>query len=182
MAQEQRNGKLNGMNKIKLFVASSLDGYIARTDGSVDWLFIDNDYGYSSFYESVGVVVMGRKTYEQVLTFGDYPYRGKEGIVLSHSKAGQSDAHVRFMAGSLSDLVAELRGLSGQDIWLVGGAELTKDFLAAQLVDELILSIHPVLLGSGISLFVAQQVEQPLALVSCQPFDSGLVQLHYRRS
>lgn len=167
------------MNKVKLFIASSLDGYIARTDGSVDWLFTDNDYGYNNFYESVGVIIMGRKTYEQVLTFGDYPYQGKQSIVLSHSNAGQSDTHVRFLAGNVLEVIEELRRLLDQDIWLVGGAEVVREFMAAQLVDEIILSIVPIVLGSGIPLFLPLQVEQSFTLASFQPFDSGLVQLHY---
>ena len=74
---------------LKLFIAASPDGYIARPDGAVDWLWVDDDYGYAELYDSVDVLLMGRRTYEQVLTFGgDYPYRGKRSLVLSRAQAG----------------------------------------------------------------------------------------------
>ncbi|MEI2741302.1 MAG: dihydrofolate reductase family protein [Candidatus Competibacter sp.] len=168
------------MNPVKLFIATSLDSYIARTDGRIDWLFTDDDYGYQPFYESVSAVIMGRKTYEQVLTFGDYPYPEKPALVFSRSKAGQADSRVRFVDGPAAARVTDLtNGLAGA-IWLVGGAEIVREFMAAQLIDELILSIHPVILGGGIPLFLPSNATQSFALVSCQTFASGLVQLHYR--
>lgn len=141
---------------------------------------MDDDYGYHPFYESVGAVIMGRKTYEQVLTFEDYPYPGKPALVFSRSKAGQVDSRVRFVDGPVSTQVTELTdGLTGA-IWLIGGAEIVREFMAEQLIDELILSIHPLVLGDGIPLFLPSGAVQSFTLLSCQTFASGLVQLHYR--
>ena len=171
------------MRKVKLFIATSLDGYIARTDGDIDWLFTDADYGYTPFYDSVDTVVMGRKTYDLALSFGEYPYKGKAAYVFSRSRSG-ADEHATFVSGSATAFVDGLRATPGRDIWLVGGGELTRDFADANLIDEYVISIHPRLIRTGLPLFWpspgAGDVE--LELTTTQPFPSGLVQLTYRRA
>lgn len=167
------------MRKIKLFIACSLDGYIARMDGSVDWLFTDHDYGYNHFYASIDTVVMGRKTYEQLLTLGDYPYKGKINYVVSRLNPEAQDDNVIFITDNIAEFMRSLLVGSGRDIWLVGGGELIDLFIQERLIDEFIISVHPVLLGSGIPLFKRQQAEMPLVLMGCTPFASGLVQLCY---
>ena len=102
------------MRKIILYIACSLDGYIARSDGSVDWLFTDQDYGYTGFLGSVDTVVMGRKTYDQVLTFGPYPYSGKTGYVVSRSPGTRmSSSSVQILPGSCAVLGRGMAGTSG---------------------------------------------------------------------
>ncbi len=169
------------MRQIKLFIACSLDGYIARTDGSIDWLFTDGDYGYTDFIRSIDILIMGRKTYEHLLHMvTDYPHQDKQTLVLSHTRAGSRDAHAQFVSGPVRDLVEPLRHTPGGDIWLVGGAEVVRDFLAEGLIDEFILSYHPLLLGSGIPLFLPQSRPISLRLEETLAFPSGLVQLRYR--
>jgi dihydrofolate reductase len=167
---------------LKLFIAASLDGYIARPDGAVDWLWVDDDYGYAELYDSVDVLLMGRRTYEQVLTFGgDYPWRGKRSLVLSRAQAGRQESHASFVDTAPAALLAELRREPGGHIWLVGGAALVASFLEADLVDEIILSLHPILLGAGIPLFPGATAERALQLLAVRSWPRGLVRLHYRR-
>jgi dihydrofolate reductase len=96
------------MRRIKLFIATSLDGYIARADGGIDWLFIDGDYGYRAFYDSIDTVVMGRKTWELSLGFDEYPYPGVPAVVFSRTLAGTHDARAEFVAGPVGPFMRRL--------------------------------------------------------------------------
>lgn len=167
--------------RVKLFIATSLDGYIAREDGSVDWLFDADDYGYEEFYNSVETLVMGRKTYEQVLSFGKYPYPGKQAYVFSRTLAGTKDENVEFVAGAIDTFTNGLRASLQGDIWLVGGAGLVQSFMEMRLIDDFLLFVHPVVLGRGIPLFSPGEGEQNLNLNDCRRYPSGLIQLHYTR-
>jgi len=168
------------MREVVLFIATSLDGFIARPDGGIDWLFSDADYGYAAFFDSIDTVVMGRKTHELALSFGPpYVNRGKAGYVFSRTRAGSKDENAEFVAGNPKDLIRSLRTRAGKDIWLVGGAELVRDFLARDLIDEFVISVHPVILGAGIPLFPAPGRELSLKLKNSISFESGLVQLQY---
>jgi dihydrofolate reductase len=168
------------MGKIRLFIASSLDGYIARTSGEVDWLFTDSDYGYSEFFAQIDTVLMGSKTYEQVLTFGEYPYKGKEGFVFSKTMEAKTDYNVKFVRDDWKGFIKALRQSSGRDIWLVGGSQTIHYFMKHGFVDELILSIHPIILGSGIPLIVNDSsLETVLELKDVKTYDSGLLQVSY---
>ena len=170
------------MPQVILYIASSVDGYIARIDGDVDWLFHDQDYGYSDFFADVGVVLMGRVTYEQILTFGDYPYSGTEGYVFSRTLAGEEDDNVRFLSDDISGLVAELKTTQDKDIWLVGGGQLIREFLRHDLIDKIVLSVHPVILGAGLLLFPPDTPQRDLTLIDSQSYATGLAQLTYRRT
>lgn len=168
------------MRNVTLYIACSLDGFIARTDGRVDWLFHDADYGYTEFLLTIGTIIMGRKTYDQLLTFGEYPYTETEVYVVSRSRAGQNDGRVPFVGPE--EMVEKVRALKTgrkSGIWLVGGAQLVQLFLSERLVDEIVLSIHPILLGAGIPLFLEQPGETPLEFIESRHFPSGLVQLWY---
>ncbi|HIK09976.1 MAG TPA: dihydrofolate reductase [Oscillatoriaceae cyanobacterium M33_DOE_052] len=168
------------MKKVCLFIAASLDGYIARKNGDIDWLFTDQDYGTSDFMAGIDTVVMGRKTYEQVLGFGEYPYQGKAGFVVSQTRAGETDDNVEFIGGDLKEFINQLRHQPGQDIWLVGGGEIIYHFLRWGLVDELILSVHPIILGDGIPLIYRDsELATVLELKNIITYDSGLVQMYY---
>jgi dihydrofolate reductase len=167
------------MRKIILYIASSVDGYIARPDGSVEWLPTDQDYGYQAFLDSIDTVLLGRKTYQQVLTFGPYPYSQQRSIIFSKQNLENLPANAEIVPDIRPDFIQNLRSQPGKDIWLVGGAEIVGQFLAIRMVDRLILSICPTLIGRGIPLFLPQPLERNLKLLSAQTFDSGLLQISY---
>jgi len=166
------------MPKVVLFIATSLDGYIAGPAGEIDWLFHDADYGYTAFFDSVETLVMGRKTYELSLSFGEWPYGDKPAYVFTR-RSPPDDPRVTFVAGDASGLISELRARSSKDIWLVGGGALVSTFLQEGLIDEFVISVHPQLLGAGIPLFAPGAPHRALRLIGVTPFESGLVQLHY---
>ena len=169
------------MRKVILFIASSLDGYIARTSGSVDWLFTDQDYGYTDFFATIDTVLMGRRTYEQVLSFGDYPYKGTQGFVFSKTHSEERDENVTFISSDLTSFIEKLKGGTGKHIWLVGGTEIIQSCISHDLIDEFVISVHPIILGDGIPLFRAPLPMRKLKLKNCRTFDTGLVQLTYIR-
>lgn len=164
------------MTKVILYIATSLDGFIARKNGDVDWLFADQDYGYSEFYKKIGIVVMGNKTYKQALSFGE-SYSGKECYVFSRKKKGKNGNAV-FVSGDVRKFVKKLKD---KNIWLAGGAEIIKEFLRYDLIDDFMIFVHPILLGEGIPLFKGSFAEKKLKLVNIKRYSSGLVSLHYKR-
>jgi len=170
------------MRKVKLFIASSLDCYIAREDGSIDWLFTDDDYGYTKFYDSVDTIIVGRKSYDQSLAFEEYPYKGKKVYVFTRKKVrkNNNEQDVEYIDTNIQDFVTSLTQSIGKDIWLIGGGEIVSVLLNAGLVDEIILSIHPIILGTGIPLLRDIQKEVNLKLENSLSFDSGLTQLYYK--
>lgn len=167
--------------KCSVYIAVSLDGFIARADGGLDWLNAvqrdGEDYGYSKFAKTIDVLVMGRGTYETALGFGGWPYEGKRVVVLTHqnreSKYGET-----FFSGDVRELVAQLKREGCQRAYVDGGA-VVREFFAADLIDDLTLSVIPVVLGTGIRLFNEEVPERALRLESSRAFDSGLVQLTY---
>ncbi|AKB76572.1 Dihydrofolate reductase [Methanosarcina horonobensis HB-1 = JCM 15518] len=171
--------------RIKLYIACSLDGYIARKDGSIDWLIeyennSETDYGYSEFYASIGTVLMGRKTYEQVLGFGDWPYGEKKTYVFTRQKEPlHREKNVEFVSEDVGEFVRRLKENTDEDIWLVGGSQLIKVFLEEDLVDDMIVFVVPIILGSGISLFDRIGKEFRLKIVDTERYESGLVKLKY---
>lgn len=166
------------MSSVRLYVATSLDGFVAGPDHELDWLFVDGDYGYKEFYASVAGLVMGRRTYDVIRGHGEWPYPDRPTWVFTR---GPTVAHegVRFVAGKPTELVPRILEQAGGSIWLVGGGDLTASFLVSGLVDELILSIHPIVLGDGIRLFHRGIPRIPLELVNSETWASGLVQLTY---
>jgi dihydrofolate reductase len=169
------------MPRVVLFIATSLDGYIASPDGTVDWLFHDADYGYTEFMASVDVVVMGRKTWEQARTFEDVPFAGKQVIVFSRSQSNAIESRIRFVQGDPETTIPELKGSVEKDIWLVGGGDLIRQFIYNNLIDEFRIFVHPIILGQGIPLFPRQSRSNGLSFESSQSFPSGLVELRYRQ-
>ena len=170
------------MARIVYFVACSLDGKIARTDGDVDWLFSDDEYGYEEFYANIGVLLMGRKTFELVQTFGDWPYADRQTYVFSRSMADSDLPSVETVQTDPAAFVNNLSTQSEKDIWLVGGATLAEQLLAVDQVDRLIISIHPIILGGGLPLFPDGVPESTWGLRKWKTYDSGLVQLTYDRA
>ena len=166
------------MRKVVLFIASSLDGFIAEKNGGIGWLFSDADYGYKKFFASVDALVMGRKTYELAASFGEWPYGSKKCFVFTRKTGKFHDKRVMF-SDSLVELVGKLVKSRGKNIWLVGGGEIVSVLLNAGLVHEIIISIHPIILGSGIPLFSRLINRVKLKVKNQKSFKSGLVQIHY---
>lgn len=177
--------------KIILYIATSLDGFIAKKDGSIDFLDPANksgedfgnerkdDYGYNEFYSSIGTIVMGHTTFKQVgdtKEFEEY-YKDKPVFVFSRKPKTQMK-NVTFVHEDIKDFVKKLES----DTWLVGGASLLNEFLKNGLVDKFIITIFPVLLGEGIPLFKGDSNEENLILVDVKSYDSGVVQLSYQKN
>ena len=167
-----------------VFIASSLDGYIARADGGLDWLSIvereGEDYGYREFLGSVDALVMGRRTYDTVLGFDEWPFSDKRCIVLTHARPASPRADEEFASGAPAALLEQLGRQGVRRVYVDGGAVI-RQFLAAGLVDELTLSVIPVILGAGIRLFEGDPLHRAssLRLIGARNFGSGLVQLRY---
>lgn len=172
--------------KLFLFIAMSLDGYIAAPDGDISFLPpIDpegQDYGYADFIEKVDTVILGRKTYEKILSMNvEAPYGERTVYVLTHLP-GKAKGNLRYYSGSLKDLVIHLRNETGRHIYCDGGADTIHQLLQEDLIDEMIISIIPVLLGNGIALFKGGLQEQKLSLLKVSSYENGLVKLHYQRN
>lgn len=170
--------------RCSVFIATSLDGFIARSDGTFDFLSIveqaGEDYGFGEFFATVDALVIGRHTYETALGFPEWPYAGKRCIVLTHRETPTAHGE-QFFAGDPSGLVEQLALVGVQRLYVDGGAVI-REFLKADLIDDMTLSIVPVLLGRGISLFGSEVPEQRLLLTDNRAYASGLVQLHYERA
>lgn len=174
------------MRKVLLFIATSLDGYIAKPNDDLSFLKLvekeGEDYGYTEFTNTIDTLIIGRKTYDYVL----------REIGASHYDNGQRDVYVitrtpkpktgrtTFYTGSLVDLVDRLKAENGKHIYCDGGAEVINELLKNDLIDELIISIIPVLLGGGTRLFKDGRPEQLLELITEKTFETGLIQLHYK--
>jgi dihydrofolate reductase len=142
------------MPKTILYIASSLDGYIARADGGIDWLSVvdreGTDYGYSEFYAGVDAIAMGSRTYEQVLGFGEWPYPGRQVFVFTHRPLERISPDINLTEQDPNDLVHELDRAGIRTLWLAGGGGLVASFMQHRLIDEYIISIVPAVLGDGI--------------------------------
>jgi dihydrofolate reductase len=172
--------------KVILYIAMSLDGYIATKDNSLEFLSMveqeGEDYGYNDFIASVDAVIIGRKTYEKVIAMGyEYPHTDKDVYILSRT-AKPAIGNFTFYADDLSRLVHDLKKQSGKHIYCDGGAEIANELMKNNLIDEFIISVVPILLGDGIKLFNDGRPELTLELLSTKQFDKGLTQLHYKRA
>jgi dihydrofolate reductase len=169
-----------------LYIATSLDGYIAKPDNDLSFLSIvqreGQDYGYSEFVKSVDTVILGRKTYDWVMTqVAEFPHADKNAYVITRT-ARPAVGKTNFYTGNLKDLVLRLKDGKGKNIFIDGGAEIVNELLKEKLIDEFIISIIPVLVGGGTKLFKDGRPEQELQLISTKQFDTGLAQLHYKRA
>ncbi|GIP26068.1 hypothetical protein J23TS9_11980 [Paenibacillus sp. J23TS9] len=146
-------------NKVVLYIAMSLDGYIALPDDSVEWLDDvkgdGGDNGYADFYNTIGTVIMGRLTYEVILKLSDdFPYAGKPCYVTTRTpEQYQNEPNVTFTNEALTELVPRLKNQSEGSVWLVGGGQMVQAFMQEGLMEEAIIAIIPKVLGQGIPLF-----------------------------
>ena len=173
------------MGSVILYIAISLDGYIARSDGDISWLDKyqggKEDYGYSDFYKNVGASIMGANTYEKSLTLTGGIDKKMPTYVITHRKLQTiPDANITLYSGNLKELVSKIRKKTKKTIWLVGGGQLTQLFLKENLIDRMILSTIPIILGEGISLFGNVRKEINFVLTNAKSYKSGIVQTHYR--
>ena len=171
------------MGKITYFVAASLDGFIADAEGGVNWLpdGEPDDHRYDDFYANVQALAMGRRTYDQVLGFGEWPYPGKPAYVFTHSPPPDGPEGVRFFQGSAEQFARDVAAQHSGAVWLVGGADLADQFRQAGLIDAYLVFVIPVILGRGVSMFGGPGPHTALELVSTESYPDGLVKLHYRR-
>lgn len=174
---------MNIQRKTILYIAVSLDGYIAGNNDNLDFLSIvhkeGEDYGYASFIDSIETVITGRRTYEWVKNeIKDYPHKSKDVYVLT-SKATDHQNNLTFFDGNIEQLIINLKTKKGKDIYIEGGGKVVNSLLRYKLIDEFIISTIPILLGNGIKLFDDNRPVQKLKLLSSKHFDTGLIQGHY---
>ena len=178
------------MTKCSVFIATSLDGFISRKDGDIDWLKEASavvpegkDSGYEEFMSSVDALVMGRNTFEQVLSFdGAWPYGTLPVVVLSRQMNSLPDdvpATVSLTSEDPAMLVQRLSAEGSNQLYIDGGLTI-QSFLAAGLIDEIIITTIPIILGDGKPLFGPLPGDVKLELISSQAFDFGFVQSKYR--
>lgn len=170
--------------KLIVYIACSLDGYIAAPGDDLSFLETvaqeGEDYGYGAFVETVDTIIMGRKTYDWVLKHAPFSHTDKQVFIVTRTPRA-SHENIFFYTGRLRPLVEQLKSQTGKHIFCDGGAEVVNALLLENLVDEFIISVIPVLLGKGIHLFKEGRSTQNLSLLSAKSFPSGLVQLHYKR-
>jgi len=175
------------MRKISLFIATSIDGYIAKPNNDLSFLKLveheGEDYGYSSFIKDIDTIIVGRKTYDYVLeVIGDSHYdNGQRDVyVITRNKKPQIGRTI-FYNDDIKRLVNQLKLQNGKNIYCDGGSEIIYELLKNNLIDELTISIIPIILGSGIKLFKEIPFEIPMKFVSSNEFKTGLIQIKYSR-
>ena len=171
--------------KVILYIATSLDGYIATKNENLDFLSLveqeGEDYGYADFIKTVDTVIVGRKTYDKVLSMGfDFPHADKESYIITRTPKPPI-GNIQFYTENLEALILKLKEKDGQNIFVDGGAEIVNLMMKDNLIDVFCVSIIPVLLGDGISLFQDNRPELQLKFVRSETFKSGLVQIWYQK-
>lgn len=171
--------------KVIVHIATSADGYIARSGGDLDWLTSrpapKGFYGMDAFMKSVDTKVLGRKTYEVSLRMGaKFDSQGRTIVFSRRPPPGDAPSGVEFVKDAIGPFVSRLRERPGKDVWLMGGGEIIASFLDAQAIDDFVISVVPVFIGDGIPLMARRHRHVPLDLHAIDRFEDGVVQLHYR--
>ena len=166
-------------------IGTSADGYIARSDGDLEWLTSrpapEGFYGMDTFMRSIDTKLLGRKTYEMSLRMGaKFDSKCRTIVFSRHPRPADAPSRVEFVNGAIGPFLSRLREHPGKDIWLMGGGELIASFLDERAIDEFVISVAPVFIGDGIPLIARRHRHVPLDLHSIERFEDGLVQLHYR--
>ena len=170
------------MRKVVLFIGTSIDGYIAGEDGNTDWLYTDGDFGYNEFYNSIDTTIMGFNTYHFIKQFPEFPYPDKKNYVFTRKKRVIDNNPIEFVFGDVVDFIKKLKKKEGKNIWLVGGGQINSLLHNVNLIDQMIISIHPIALGDGIKLFPHENLKrQQFKLVNHHLYDRGLIQLTYEK-
>jgi len=173
------------MRELKLYIAASLDGYIATREGSVDWLVDPDqkegdgeDYGYQAFYDSIDTTLMGYNTYRKILDFGvPFPYPNKHNYVFSRNHTREGDYPVEFISSDIVDFTRNLKQQEGRHIWLIGGGQINRIMINADLIDEIILSLKLVVLGDGLPLFAGETLMKRFKIKDTRNYDKSLTQI-----
>ncbi len=190
---------MNPQRKIIVYIATSADGYIARSDGNVDWLNrprTAGDYGMSEFLKSIDTVLWGRKTYDPMLKkFASKKSKASrpsaknseaksrasriKNYVFSHRPPETFPPDVEFVNAPIKEFTKLLRSQPGKEIWMMGGAGIIGSFLDAGEIDEFMIHVIPIFIGEGIPLIQPRQRTVPLQLLATEPYPDGVVRLHY---
>ena len=188
---------MNSERKIIVYIATSADGYIARSDGNVDWLNrprTAGDYGMGEFYNSIDTVLWGRKTYEPMLQkFASKKQTAKrrppketksksgkiKNYVFSHQRPENIPPGVEFVTTSIKDFAQRIRNEPGKNIWMMGGAGIIGSFLDQSEIDEFMIHVIPIFIGEGIPLIQPRHRTVPLKLITTEEYADGVVRLHY---
>ena len=168
----------------RIYVAVSLDSYVARSNGAVDWLddYDPQEFNFEKFLDEVGTLIIGRRTFDQVMSYGEWPYGDRRTVVLtSHPLGDDAPENTVAFGGSLMELTDALRNerLDNGDVWIVGGASVINQFLYANMIDKLDMFVIPVVLGQGISLFDEETSHLQPSPVATHIYPSGVVRLEY---
>jgi dihydrofolate reductase len=164
--------------KVTLLTATSIDGFIARADGKLDWVITEADAGYQEFYEQVDALFVGRGALERILSIGPWPYMGKPTYVFSRRAGARCPKGATLVRRDPTRFVAQHKVLPGGDLWILGGCGLNSALLQAGLIDRLVLMVYPAFFGAGIPLFDTRQSRR-LHLTSSTTLPSGVLNLRY---
>lgn len=168
------------MRKITLNIATSLDGFIEGPNGEIDWCLNDQDYGLTEFAEDTDALFMGRKSYELIAQVGIGFFEDKSLYVFSDTLSPNEHFGINIIRkANFLSFVQDFREQEGKNIWFFGGADLLASFMAENLVDEFLISVHPLILGGGKLLFQSGKDKVDLMLINHKSYSSGLVQLRY---
>lgn len=168
------------MRKLVLNLAVTLDGFIAGPNGEYDWCLTDADYGMAEFLKSIDATIMGGKSYRLVIEYGP-PYPEFTNYVFTRTEKETPHKNVVLVEDDIPTFVKSLKQKRGKSIWLFGGSEIIHPLLEEDLIDEMILSVHPILLGNGLRLFQKLDERKILRLTDSITYPSGLVQLIYKK-
>lgn len=173
------------MRKIKLYIAISLNGMIAKKNGSVEWLesqpvLEGEDYGYHDFYASIDTTIMGNATYQQIVNWDiEFPYKGKKNYVLTSNSSLEDNEDVQFISKDHIYSIRSIKEENGKDIWLIGGGKANKMLIDAGLIDQIYIHIMPYILDDGIPLFHPLMSDVPLHLVHSKTYSTGVLEMIY---
>jgi dihydrofolate reductase len=180
------NQHLIKMSKIQLYIAATLDGFIAREDGNLDWLTgyqqdSPNDYGYTEFISGIDTIVMGRKTYEEILKFGiNWLYSDCKTYIVTKNPDFKIQTENTYLLDAINpEIIEEIKNQAEKNIWIAGGGQIIAEFLKYRAFDELILCLVPKLLSKGIPLFTNYYEEMSFKLINLEKYDTGICILSY---
>ncbi len=174
-----------GRPHVTLKLATSLDGRIARRDGSVDWLLDGapppEAFGFGDFYAGIDAILMGRGTYDAVRAMGDWPYPGKPTTVVTSRELEDLPPGVEAMGGDLPAIIAALEARGHRRVWVEGGGQLLRGMIGIGRLDRLEMAVLPLVLGDGVPLFPPGTAETRLSLMQCRVVEGGALHLVYDR-
>ena len=174
------------MRKVILYIATSLNGKIAKPDWNVGWLESipnpdNSDYGYSEFYKTIDTTIQGNNTYKLILGWEiSFPYSDKKNYVFTTQKDLQHNEDVEYISKDHVQFVKKLKSQEGKDIWLIGGGKLNTLFLENKLIDEIHLHIMPIMLSDGVDVINVLPKDVPLLLLNSKTYSTGVVELKYK--